>query len=389
MSASAIDSYGDVAEVLSPSVVAQYLAAHDWRLELRDPVKEIWRLPSEGDLAPQREPRIMLPLATDFVDFQRRFKEVLYSLGQVYDWGPSELCERISGARADMFYVRLDQDVLDGTISFRQAEKSVESLYKLLKAAATTAYDPYHSHRGGKRSAPVSNFLEDDVRLGHTKRGSFVFTVAARLGDLPDRDKGAAGKSFARKAMETLARGLETTRDVSRAWDPSVLRAPGERGVSASLVESLEELTQSESLRSLDLSFCWSPFEPKPAVGLEAIVLDRQLIGRLPGIRERLIRQEQPPHRETLVGYVRSLSRDEFGYPESNTATIQLSVELNGRVRTVHVTLDPDGHRWAIMAYQEKLPFTVTGDLVFERRAWRLVGDVEVDAEYLEFRREH
>jgi hypothetical protein len=41
-------------------------------------------------------------------------------------------------------------------------------------------------------------------------------------------------------------------------------------------------------------------------------------------------------------------------------------------------------HELAIKSYQSKLPLIVTGDLVFERRAWRLTGDIEVDARLLD-----
>jgi hypothetical protein len=43
----------------------------------------------------------------------------------------------------------------------------------------------------------------------------------------------------------------------------------------------------------------------------------------------------------------------------------------------------PD-HGLAIRAYAQKKPLIVTGDLVFERRAWRLTGDMEVDARLLD-----
>lgn len=36
------------------------------------------------------------------------------------------------------------------------------------------------------------------------------------------------------------------------------------------------------------------------------------------------------------------------------------------------------------MAYQEKIPLTVIGDLAFERGTWRL-GNSEVDSSFLEF----
>ncbi|MFD0630185.1 hypothetical protein ACFQ2K_54040 [Streptomyces sanglieri] len=35
------------------------------------------------------------------------------------------------------------------------------------------------------------------------------------------------------------------------------------------------------------------------------------------------------------------------------------------------------------MAYERQLPFTVTGDLTYERRAWRLTGRIEVDPSFL------
>jgi hypothetical protein len=40
----------------------------------------------------------------------------------------------------------------------------------------------------------------------------------------------------------------------------------------------------------------------------------------------------------------------------------------------------------AIAAYQLRLPLIAFGDLVFERQAWRLVGDVDVDASIVERR---
>ncbi|WP_433710926.1 hypothetical protein ACQP2U_32380 [Nocardia sp. CA-084685] len=176
-----LDTLGEIASTLSPPAVSQYLATHDWQLETRDQdVKEIWRLPGEDGLLG----RIMLPLATDYVDFRGRFRDTLQALATIYDWDPAQLAEQIAAARADLFFVRLDQEMTDGTIPFRQAETTLEALFAMMKAAATTADDPTHSHRG-RRSATVTDFLEDDIRLGHTKRGSFVFTVVTRLGDIP------------------------------------------------------------------------------------------------------------------------------------------------------------------------------------------------------------
>jgi hypothetical protein len=64
-------------------------------------------------------------------------------------------------------------------------------------------------------------------------------------------------------------------------------------------------------------------------------------------------------------------------------ALVVLSAEVNGKSVRVHVQLLGEAHNWAIMAYQRELPLTVTGNLVYERRTWRLTGEIEVDSQYL------
>jgi hypothetical protein len=258
----------------------------------------------------------------------------------------------------------------------------------MLQAAATTTADPAHSHRG-RRPARVTEFLEEDVRLGHTKRGSFVFTVVTRLGGPPEGGAvagvEAGGAPFPRQVMETLARGLESTRALAAEEDTRPLESPAEFGLSASLVESLEEVSQPDGLWAVDLSFQWAAAEEPPAVGRKPIVLDRAIMSALPRVRERLIRREKPLHRETLIGLVKSLAREDSD-ADGEAGSIVMTAEAAGRTRNVQVALGPEDHEWAIVAYRNKWPFTVTGDLVFARRAWRLTGEIEVDARFLEQR---
>ncbi|MFD6812332.1 hypothetical protein ACFWEN_42550, partial [Streptomyces anthocyanicus] len=123
--------------------------------------------------------------------------------------------------------------------------------------------------------------------------------------------------------------------------------------------------------------------EPKPTVGQTAIILDRDVMVELPRVRERLVRQEEPPRQETIVGFVKGLNWGESGVDQEDTAEVAIVADVNGRQRTIHVTLSGEEHHWAIRAYQEKLPFTVSGKLSYERRAWRLISDIHVDASFL------
>ncbi|MFI9407584.1 hypothetical protein [Nocardia sp. NPDC052316] len=376
-----LDALQEIASSLSPPAVSQYLASHNWQLEARDHnVKEIWRLPGEDGLLG----RVMLPLATDYVDFPVRFRDTLQALAAIYDWDPAHLAERIAAARADLFFVRLDQEMTDGTIPFRQAETTLEALLTMMRAAATTADDPTHSHRG-RRSATVTEFLEEDVRLGHTKPGSFVFTVVTRLGDvLPPHEDGSPTVPFPRKVMTTLATGLQSTKQLALDWDESALDRSGQLGLSAGLVESVLELTQPETLRALDLSFDWAAAEPPPEVSTSRIIVDRNAMAGLPRVRERLVRREEPPRYTTLLGTVRTLNRDDLGDEDQEATSIVLSTHVEGRPRKVHVPLAGQEYAWAIRAHQSRQPIVVSGDLIFERGVWRLTGDISVDPSFID-----
>lgn len=389
MSLSAYDAaYGQIAASLTPTAVSQYLAAASpWELESRlDAVSEIWSLPGDARTA---RGRILLPLDADYADFRERFSDALRALGHVNGWNASELEQHILAARADLFFVQLVQVQADETIPLRQAEATIDAIYEMIKAAAITAAAPNRVQRGGRLPGAVSAFLEEDVRLGHTKRGSFVFTVVSRLdtssrNPLPAASTPTDSPLFSRKVMETLARGLETTRDLTHGGAATALDAPTEWGISAGLIESLEAIAEPEGLRSLKLSFEWAAAESKPDVGTEPILVEHAEVGELTRVRERLLRQEEPPHRETLFGLVMSLAREDDSLEADETGAVVISAEVNGRKRNVHMTLSGADHDRAIEAYQLKLPLIVAGDLVFERRAWRLVGDLEVDASLVE-----
>ncbi|WDZ91483.1 hypothetical protein [Nocardiopsis sp. HUAS JQ3] len=391
MTPTTLDPLSEAASLLTPQSVSRFLASHGWELEGRQPgIREIWRLDQSPEYG---SARVMLPLATDFVDFQARFKDTIESLCHVYMTDAVELRERVTATHSDIFLVRLNQPMSDGSIPFRQAGSTVDSLFRMLKAAATTAADPLHSHRG-RRPAIVADFLDESIRLGQTKQGSFVFTVSAFLGDQPPEDRESGGSAdppaFARLVMATLARGLESARRLALHWDERVLDSPSDLGLSAALVESMEEMTRPDKLRSVDLSFQWAAAKAPPDVAESTIVLDRDVIVELPRLRERLVRREEPSRRITLIGIVKGLAREETPPGEEEAADITLLTEVSGKTRNVQVSLEGEDHRWAIIAYQRNLPLVVTGDLSFERRTWRLSGDIDVDASFLRhFSRTH
>jgi hypothetical protein len=386
--------YRDITGSLPPAAVSQYLAATgDWTLETRqDGIREIWRLSAPlhsrdpGMVRTRARGRIMLPLATDFVDFGQHFRDALSALATINDWTPLQLERQILATRADLLLVRLDQDQAVDSIPLRQAESTVDAILRMLRAAALTAAAPNQRFRGGRLPAQVSAFLGDEVRLGHTQRGSFVFTVVARLdgpSGLAEPRSGSVGadheERFSRRVMETLALGIQTVRDLAEGRTTDALSDPAEWGLSAALVESLENITDATGLRSVDLSFEWAVAESRPQIGTEPVRLGHALLGDLARIREELLQREEPVRRETLTGTVVSLSREEESFSGDEAASVIISAEVRGRWRNIHLFLTGHQHDLAIQAYRLKLPIVVTGDLIYTRRTWRLEGNVEFD----------
>lgn len=390
--------YRDVASSLPPSAVSQYLAATgEWVLEARQAgVREIWNLQASPVSAglnrarPQPRGRIMLPLATDFVDFGQHFREALTALAMINDWTPLQLEREILSLRADTLLVRLVQDNGGDSIPLRQAETTIEAIHKMLRAAAMTTADPRHKPRGGRPPTPVSAFLEEDVRLGHTQRGSFVFTVVTQLDNpaSPERTDvtppaARRMQQFSRRVMETLALGIQTTRDLAEGTSAAPLSNPARWGLSASLVESLMDITEPEGLRSVDLSFDWAAAVSRPALGRQPVRLNHAMLEKLQRIHEQLLLAEEPTRHEVLIGPVVSLAREDDAISGNEAAAVIMSAEVDGRNRNVHLTLTGRQHDLAIQAYRLKLPIVVSGDLTFVRRTWKLEGTVELDEDML------
>jgi hypothetical protein len=342
---------------------------------------EFWSLLGEND---EPQGKILLPLANDYADFLPRFSETLRAIGVINDWSAAEVEERIAATRADMLLIRLEQAQVDETVPLWQASITLDAIYQMLRESAIAAAAQERVLRGGRIPGAVQTFLDDDVRLAHTRHGSFVFTVTCRLGDL----------GFSRRVMETMAHGLEASLEFTLGRDVAALPALAKLGLSARFIEHLLAIIAPNELRSLTLQFEWASTLPEPEVGRQPIRLEHSAIAALDRVRRsaaaevRAARPEESPMappeepqvlRVTLQGQVISLSRDSGGPAEGGSGSAVISAEVDGRKRNVRMELAGSDHDLAIKAYQMKVPLSVTGNLVFERRVWRLTGDLEVN----------
>lgn len=392
MAASMIQDTGSYGGVLDGARVAQFLATQNWTVQSDLGYAQVW---SEPGAINKNVQRILVPRDSKLDDYELRLSQALTRISDTYAWTLADLTEHVAAVSADLFFVRVDQHMLDGTIPLRQATTLLESIDDMIRSAALTAANPQSTGRG-RLPAIVNDFLNDDVRMGHTKRGSFIITVAARLDTTPDseplpkpetvaeNDEVSMPASFTRQVMTTLARTLEMTKQVAESSSSSYdFEKAVEGGMRLPLVKALQSMGSGEGLRSLDMSFEWAPIEPQREIVSSKIDMTRETVLLLENVSDRLVRKE-PPKEVTITGPVVELRRGADDDIEG-AGEVVLRADIDGYWRKVGVALSGVDYDSAIEAHREKFPLTVSGVLEKSGRSWTLKGPI-LDTSFIEFR---
>jgi hypothetical protein len=391
------NDWREYAEVLDDAALAQFLGAHDWTIQQDRDYRQVWTHPVSGS---ERPFIIQLPRNGSLIDYDRRLSEAIAAASDFYDWSVANLAEAVSSVRADLFFLRVDQSSSDGTIPLRQASSLLENLDSMVRSAALVAHSPVSTGRASRMPEYVKDFLNDDVRMGHTKRGSFIITVAARIGRQqevqPDSrpTKGQADNppsaigSYTRRVMTTLARGIQATKTASQEdATGDELEAAMEGGMRLPLVKALREIGEAEGLRGVSMNFEWSTVEPMTDEVPDEIEIQRDDLRSLDSIEVRLSKRVEPRN-ETLVGPITELKRPDVAAiddPTDLSGEVVILADIGGMNRRVTVPLHGEDYDWAIRAHRERLPFTVSGVLEKRGRSWVLTGHIQADTQFLQY----
>jgi len=404
------DDFREFADILAPRALHQFLAVQAWTLHSQVPFMETW---IHADSATQASSVVHIPRDAESVDFDRRLSEAVDRIARTFDWSISELAEQVANVHADIFYIRVRSSDADGTIALRQASSTIDAIEKMVKSAAIITNNP--SARGtGRTSERVSTFLNEDVRMGHTRRGSFIITVAARLqerppilpgvfatperpvdvrtvaspaeflGSRPEPDEPSdVDMDFTRRVMTTLSRSLAVTNRHLRREDDFVdIETAQDEGMTVPIVEALEEIGAQSGSSGLDLTFEWSPvIEQKPQV-LQKIVFAPAEVERIPVVIERMRRRTEPTDVVDVEGPVVSLSREESDSIDSGE--VHVLADVGGSTRKVGIDLVGVAYDWAIYAHRHHLPFSASGVLGKVGNRWKIVDRLSTDTAFLQ-----
>ncbi|WP_207454606.1 hypothetical protein [Desertivibrio insolitus] len=381
----------DETQDLSPWSVEQFLSLSGWvRQELRAGTFAVWSAADESA-------EILLPYDVKLRDFGRRYREALEILAGITGLEGEALALEIVAARKDIFLLRADQMTVDGSIPFLEARRLIDGVQTMLSSAAASTVNPRAS-TAGRKPAIVTEFMREDVRMGHTLRGSFVITVLAadaaeearrrnewqnaiqhpqptRSGD-DDVRHGEDDElvPFPRQVMSTLASGLSVAKELLGPSGSYVsLEEAVSAGVTLQMLESVRAMSQSEGLHALDMAFRWSKTEPVRPDVPQRIELLRGDAVDAGVVIERFSKAPEIEH-DQILGQVVRLERAEG----SEDGQVVVEGYVGKAKRRVKVPLSGEAYRVAIAAHEESQPVVVTGTFERKARGWRMEQNASI-----------
>lgn len=341
---------------LMPTDVTEWLRIHGWmRTASLGDIAERWQSNAVGVLVP------MLPTSPDFT---LRWDEMLERLASNFDTDPAGILLAIAKSGSDIAEFKAAGQI-DDSIPLGDASTLIESVRRAMQASANSALQPrsYYGH-----SLPdAARDHARNVRLGQTRRGSYIVPVISRLPVLQPEEaedsvlfEEIAYQPFARTAMLTLASGLTALRDLTHGTTAPagsrITEAVGV-GVSSELCAAVASTLDTDSISELQVRFDWADRLPSSSTP-EPIRLERASV---PLVRHvgNILRGESVVGRQTLVGYVKRLDRGE----DDEVGRITLRILDNDKARNVLMELNDDDYQIAGQANAERRMVTATGIL--------------------------
>jgi len=358
---------------VQPTDVTNWLSDHEWKLVGRiEDVAERWQ--SDSHL-------VVVPLLISSSDFSVRWSEMLEDLAEAVGTDEAGVLLAIEKADSDIAEFRAAGDSLIDAIPLGDASMLIEQIHRSVRASANTAIQP-KSYFGHSLPDRVKDHA-DGVRMGQTRRGSYVVPVICRIpmlrpdieDDQPLFDASKTYQPFARLAMVRLAQGLEELRTMaltdSMPSDDRVKESVS-RGVSYELSGAIATVLEARSIDALGVNFSWAEKLTVPSVPSE-VNLPREMAPIIRHVSNEL-RGVTVVGTQTLVGYVKILSRGE----EDEIGRVTVRALDEDRARNVALELDSDQYDVASHANNERVLVSVTGRL--RREVGRMLRFDSVDS---------
>lgn len=343
-------------KVLLPGDVTEWLRMHGWiHAGSLGSIAQRWQKADTG---------VVVPMLASSPDFGLRWSEMLRRLARSFDTDPAGVLLAVAKSGSDIAEFRASGQI-DDSLPLGDAASFIDSVRRAMQASANSALAPrgYFGH-----SLPdAARDHARGVRMGQTRRGSYIVPVISRLPILePDDEEDAVlfdeatFQPFARTAMLTLARGLKALRDLTHEdaapARSRIVEAVG-AGVSYELCDAVIATLDTESISDLDVSFTWAERLPI-ANETSSLRLESAAIPLLRMVGS-FLKGEPVIGRQTVVGYVKGLDHGE----EDEIGRITLRMLDHDKARNVRMTLNEDDYNKAGVANTGRRMVSATGVL--------------------------
>lgn len=366
----------DRATLLSmhPARVGAYLNAKGWkRMALEANRYSIWVKTSEGQPA-----EILLPLDPRLGDFAERMAELLGDLQKDEKRSQLEILRDIEVGSCDIFRFRKEpHSGFLGAIPIEDGVRFVSYARDFLLYGAAAECEPARSTVGGRRSEDVAHFMSQAL-LGQTEVSSFVVTaqipIPPRLTDdlFPEAVE-ASSEPFERRAgirlMNVLSYTREAALEAAQTNDFKPFSDILKEGATVNLYNALVEAQEIVPGEPLEISCSWAPIRPLIGRAPAGVVRFEPEIVQPIKAAVGILKPRIPKEGARVFGYVELLQQEA---QEVLIGDLAIRTVMDKRDIRVHLSLQRPDYDQAIIAFREKQPIEITGDLVKEGKYWVL-----------------
>jgi len=314
---------------------------------------------------------VLVPLNPKAVDATRLLKEAVHVLRMACDPDQVRLVDTYlseSNSAFDRAEWRAEETPHRGAIYWKEGMLLLQSAQRQLTAAARTVTPAGAGAHNVHAQAILDEFLRTTL-MDQTLVGSYIVSaitprdhvlVQAKGGEVPDTQKllpdapTAITNAHVLTAYSTAVSVLkEGITEYRRRLKDEVFAETSKHGVSLELVQALREVVEQVPVTITILQDAgWS--RPSAQVSFEQG--DAQTLATA----EHVLQGRRVTAQSEYSGPVQLLAR---GKPNR----IRLTIELEGKKRTVQAFLTPEQYERAIDAHKAQQPLSVVGDLVEAR----------------------
>lgn len=339
-----------------PADVAAWLSFQGWMkvAELAN-VAERWQ---------RDDTQILLPTSSTATDFPLRWREMLASLSARLDTDPAGILLSVAKTGSDIAEFRASGNI-DDSLPLGDAATLIDSVRRSLQASANSVLQmrSYFGHSVPEAAREHAR----SIRMGQTRRGSYVVPVISKLA-IPQVEEGPDAvlfesitfQPFARSAMLKLAEGLGALRDMTHGESlasRSQINGSVAAGVTFELCDSVASALETESIKSLGVGFSWAERLPM-ASPPEGVNLERGAVQSIRAVGD-VLKGERIVGRQSVVGYVKRLDRG----AEDPVGRVTLRTIDHDRARNVNLVLEDPSYHIANQAHDDRRMVEVTGEL--------------------------